>query len=274
MDESLIDQGFLWFFGALFAGPLIGWLFGLKGGFERGLAVGCLIIGLTGSWFAVSVGIDRAEQLRGTEAVQGRLLEFVEEVSKDADGRQSINYAPRVAYMAADGVERSIKGLGGSQQSKEIGSPVAVRYRSDKPEQAIIADFQNTWGPVVAFGLFGGFPLLFGMFFLLQGVVAEKPAATHPLTPSDKARLLWARYATVSGNLTLLGAFVVMGFSPYAVLPTIGAGFCLVASGCLIHLIAEFLRPERHGQRMMILLIVASGFAVFGVVGLLLGLEV
>ena len=239
MDETLIDQGFLWFFGAVFVGPFIGWLVGLKGGFERGLAVGCLIIGLTGSYFAVSVGIDRAAQVRDTVLVQGRLLEFVEEISKDSDGKQSVNYAPRVAYVAADGVERSVKGLGGSQQSQEIGAPVAVRYRSEKPEQAIIADFQNTCGPVLAFGIFGGFPLLFGLFFLLQGLIPEKSSVLRPPAPSDKARLLWARYATISGNITLLASFLVMGVSPYEVLPTIGVGFCLIAFACLIHLLAE-----------------------------------
>lgn len=275
MDESIIEVGFLWFFGTLFIGPLAGWLVSLKGGFERGVAVGCLVIGLTGSYFAVTVGIDRAAQLRGTVPVQGRLVEFVKETSKESDGTVSVTYAPRVSYVAADGQERLVKGLGGSQASKEPGAPVNVRYRADNPDRALVADFQNTWGPVLAFGIFGGFPLLFGMFFLVQSIVGDAiPLAPRSLTTNDKVRLAWARYGTIAGNLILVAAFVIMGASPYDVLPSVAAGFCTVALGCLVHMGAELLRPTRVWQRLAILFIVAAGFATFGVVGLLLGLEV
>ncbi len=275
MDESLIDQGFLWFFGAVFAGPFIGWLVGLKGGFERGLAVGCLIIGLTGSYFAVSVGIDRAEQLRGTVAVEGRLLEFVEQKSKETDGSVSVTYAPRVGFVAADGEEHSVLGLGGSQQSKEIGAPVMVRYRAEQPDRVIVADFQNTWGPVVAFALFGGLPLLFGLFFLAQACFPDvRVAEQRILTQGDKVRLLWARYVTIGGNVLLLLSFIFMGVAPFSVLPVIGTGFCGIAFACLVYLLAELIRPARVWQRIFILFIVAAGFSIFGVLGLLLGFEI
>lgn len=274
MDESIIDQGFLWFFGALFLGPLLGWLVSLKGGFERGIAVGCLVIGLTGCYFGVTAGIDRATQLRGTTPVVGRLVEFVKETSKESDGTTSVTYAPRVAYVAADGRERMVKGLGGSQASKEPGEPVTIRYRVDNPERALVADFQNTWGPILAFAIFGGLPLLFGLFFLVQALVGDRVAvAVRPSTAEEKVRLAWAGYVTIAGNLTLVAAFVVMGVSPYDVLPSIGAGFCVVALGCIVHMAAELLRPTRVWQRLAILFIVAAGFATFGVAGLLLGLE-
>ena len=275
MDETLIDQGFLWFFGALFAGPFIGWLIGLKGGFERGVAVACLIIGLTSSYFAVSVGVDRAEQLRGATAVEGRLLEFVEQRSKDADGKVSVTYAPRVGFVSANGEEHSVLGLGGSQQSKEIGDPVMVRYRTEQPDRAIVADFQNTWGPVVAFALFGGLPVLFGLFFLAQACFPTALAVEPKiLTPRDKLRMLWASYVTMAGNLLLLLAFVFMGVAPFSVIVAIGAGFCGIALACLVYLLAELIRPARVWQRIFILFIVASGFSTFGVLGLLLGLEI
>ncbi len=280
MDDTLINQGFLWFFGAVFVGPLLGWLFHFVGGFEKGVAVGCLVIGLTGSCIAVMVGFDRAEQLRGTVAVEGRLVNFERQTTRDAGGEVSVSYEPRVIYVAADGKERFVTGLGGSQQSKDEGDAVPVRYWPDDPERAVVADFQNQWGAVLAFGLFGGFPVLFGLFFLLAsfsprpgGAAARGGEAKVRIRP-DPLRRLWQVNLNRTAHATLWLSFIAMGFSTYGVAVTVGGGFCGVALGCLIFLISAALEPVRDWQAIGVLFILVVGFAVFGVGGLLLGLEV
>jgi len=273
MDDSIIELGFLWFFGALVLGPLLGWLVNRKWGFERGIAVGCLLIGLTGSVVAVWGGWDRWQQLRGSLEVSGRLVDRVEERSKDADGKVTVSEAPRVAYVAADGKEYVIKGLGGSQADKAPGDAVALRYWPEAPERAVIADFQNVWGVILALAIFGGFPLLFGLFFLAFDAASRGGAIRPPtvLTPGQQRRQAWAGYLVVVGNLTVLGAFGFMMFAPGDELASAGGGFCGIALACLIYMLAESLSPLRDWQRLAILFIVGAGFGVFGVGSLLMG---
>lgn len=276
MDDTLINQGFLWFFGALFVGPLAGWLVHFVGGFERGVAVGCLVIGLTGSTMAVLVGFDRARQLEGMVAVEGRLVGFDGVRTKDSEGRATVSYEPQVVFVTADGQEYAVKGLGGSQQSKAEGDTVPVRYRPDDPGAAVIADFQNQWGGVLAFGIFGGFPLLFGLFFLGVGASKNGKGKTAPQRRPrvDPVRAAWALNCIRAGNVTLLLSFIGMGISRYDVMPTVAGGFCGVALAMLIFIVGVALRPDRDWQSIGILLILMIGFAVFGIGGLILGLEV
>lgn len=149
---------------AVFLGPLAGWLIGRRAGFERGMVVGCLMIGLAGTACALVTAVERWQFLGSTTLVEVRLSGWVAEPVKDSEGNVSVIQAPEIAYVAADGVERRLKGLGGSQRDKEVGDPVPVRHRVHDPA-ALIDDPQNTWGPVIGFELFGGFPLLFGAFF-------------------------------------------------------------------------------------------------------------
>ena len=51
-----------------------------------------------------------------------------------------------------------------------IARLVATRYPTADPARAVIADFQNQWGGVLALALFGGFPLLGGLFFLFTAI--------------------------------------------------------------------------------------------------------
>lgn len=278
MDDRLVDLGFLWFFAALFVGPLLGWVLNRWLGFERSVGVACLIIGLTASIFAVWCGLDRAQQLQGMVEVEGHLLDYVEERSKDKDGNVTVSLSPRVSYVAADGVERILKGLGGSQAEREPGEAVPVRYRSSDPAYAVIADFQNIWGVIFAFGLFGGLPLLFGIFFLFLAVdrrilpttPGQPPAAEKPLTANEQVREQAAGYLVIGGNLTFVGAFVLLFLPTDDTLYGIARGFAAIGVACAVYILAELLRPRRSWQRIGILFIVGAGFAAFGIGGLLL----
>ena len=279
MDDTIANQSFLWFFGSVFLGPLIGWLAHFRGGFERGVAVACLIIGVTGAVCGVRIGLDRAEQLRGTVAVEGRLINFETRRTKDADGEVSVTYEPRVLYVAADGLERHVTGLGGSQQSKDEGDPVPVRYWQDNPDRAVIADFQNQWGGVLAFGVFGGFPLMFGLFFLglSRKSVAHLGPAARPErwrpTAANLARKVWAQRFIVAGNVLLFVSILGMGVSPYEVAPTLAAGFCAVAATMGVYMVGFALGPNRSWEAFGVLFILMAGFGVFGVGLFLLGME-
>ena len=82
---------------------------------------------------------------------------------------------------------------GSSNQSLEIGTAVSVRYPPADPAKAVIADFQNQWGGVFALALFGGFPLLGGLFFLftaIGGARARRGLSACDAAPSGPAHLL------------------------------------------------------------------------------------
>ena len=272
MNDAVVDQALLWFFAVVFGAPLVGWAVGWRTSFERGIGVGCLLIGLLTSGLGVWVAIDRLAQLQGTVAVAGQLVEYVEETTRESDGSSSTTLAPRVRYVAADGRERLTKGLGGSQAGKEPGAAIPVRYRGDAPDQAVVADFQNIWGAVLALAIFGGLPTLFGTFFLLSSFPAlAEPRQRLDLAPAERAvRQFWRGKAALVGNLTLLAAFVLMAASPYAVLPTLGAGFALIGLACLAYLVGEFIAPEMVWQRVAVLVIVLAGFALFAFAALML----
>lgn len=272
MNDAVVDQALLWFFAVVFGGPLVGWAVGWRTSFERGVAVACLLIGLGASGLGVWVALDRLAQLRGTVAVTGQLVEYVEETTRESDGSSTTTLAPRVRYVAADGRERLTKGLGGSQAGKDPGALVPVRYRADDPERAVVADFQNIWGAVLALAIFGGLPTLFGVFFLLSSFPAlAEPRRRPDLSPAERSvRQFWRGKAALAGNLILLAAFVLMAFSPYGVLPTLGAGFALVALACLAYLVGEFIAPEMVWQSVGILVIVLAGFALFAFAALML----
>ena len=78
-----------------FRRPLAGWLVHFVGGFERGVAVGCLVIGLTGSTMAVLVGFDRARQ-RGYGRGRGALVGFDRGADEGFGGHATVSYEPQV----------------------------------------------------------------------------------------------------------------------------------------------------------------------------------
>lgn len=273
MDETLINTCFLLFMAAVFLGPLAGWLVGRKAGFERGMVVGCLAIGLTGTACALATAVERWQFLAGTTVVEGRLTGWVAERVKDSEGNVNVSQAPEIAYLAADGVERRLKGLGGSQRDKEVGDAVPVRHRVDDAAAALIDDVQNLWGPVIGFGLFGGFPLLFGGFFWFttREPASPRPQARARLSRADEInRRIWAQRLIIAGNLTLFSSLMGMGFLPLPVEVMLSLIFLMVSVACILYGIAMHLRGQRDRQAIGVLVVIGVGFAGFAGVLLLL----
>lgn len=270
MDDRIIDLGFLWFFGAAVLGPLIGWLLRRRIGFERAVGVGCLIIGLTGSAAGIVGGLDRAAQLHQLREVEGRFREYVEETSRDSEGNVTRNLSPLIVYTTADGVEHVIKGLGGSQSERSPGEMVPLLYHPDAPEKAVINDFQNLWGVILAFAIFGGMPTLFGIFFLFFAAERDIPRQAAPPGRFDATRRRLTGYFLIAGNLTFVSAGILLFFVGDDVLFGIARAFSVVAVACGIHLVAELVSPQRDWMRAGVLMVVGVGFALFGVGGLLL----
>jgi len=274
MNESLIDNCFLLFMAAVFLGPLAGWLIGRRAGFERGMVVGCLTIGLVSAACALVTAVERWQFLGSTTRVEGRLSGWVAERVKDSEDNVSVSQAPEIAYVAADGVERRLKGLGGSQRDKEVGDPVPVRHRVDDPAVALIDDTQNIWGPVIGFGLFGGFPLLFGAFFWFSSrepAAQRQPQRPHLSREDEINRRLWAQRLIIAGNLTLLVSLMGMGFLPLPVELVLSLIFLMVSLACIFYGVAMHLRAQRDRQAIGVLVVIGVGFAAFAGVLLLLG---
>lgn len=278
MDNELADRLLLWLMGAIFlVGPLVGLLVGRIRGIQWGIGVACLIIGVTGLTGAVRVGWERWHQLQGTVTSDGILVEFREEISRDAKGRAVSSYAPVVRFTDPAGTSHEIKGLGGSQGNVNQGDPVAVRYRPETPEQAVVADFQNVWGGTVAFSIFGILPTLFGLFFVLGNLLkddADRSAdRSAGLSAQDIAlRELWAGRFYSVGTLTFLAAFgVMMYYDSEGVEKSAGLGFMTIAAACIPYMIGTFVSTKGRWMQRGVLLILMVGFGLFGGVAWLLG---
>jgi hypothetical protein len=145
VDDPVITQAILTFWAGVLAGLILGGLAGWWKGFASGIAVGCLTIGAAGLAGAGWLGWHRYHSLEGTELADGVVIEWVTERSRGADNKVSVTHAPIVRFNAHGQVYRT-KGLGRGEDDLPAGSAVKVRYRTDDPNQALIADFQNLWG--------------------------------------------------------------------------------------------------------------------------------
>lgn len=266
MDEEATLHAMLVFGLSLLAGPAIGGLVGWLKTFFWGVGVGALLIGCAGLYGAATIGWHRYQSIAGTASVQGSLVEFVEERSKDSKGRTTTSRAPIVEYTASDGQKRRVKGLGGGLSDKEWGDPVAVRYSVADPAQALVADFQNMWGPVWGLGIFGAFPTMFGLFFagmaINEGRHRNGRRRVREPTPGQRR---WRTRGTVAANLVFLAGFALVFLYPDpSPMKQFGAGFMTIGAGALLHVIVQSLPPALEFQARGILAIVGLGFLTFG----------
>jgi hypothetical protein len=153
---------------------------------------------------------------------------------------------------------------------------VPVRVLAGDASQAIVADFQNLWGGVLAFGIFGALPLAFGAFFFGiaradsperrgQDGAKEARCATAAISPT-RDRL--ASNLTIAGNIVVLAGFIVafIGDDPSG----LGRAFLVIGLGATLFAIAFWLKGGSGWQAPAICLIVALGFVLFGAGAMLL----
>jgi hypothetical protein len=86
----------------------------------------------------------------GARETQGRVIGYAETPSTGGT-----RYAPRVAFVAADGRQVEFRGqMIATLKRFEIGASVPVRYLANKPETARINLFADNWlGATIAFVL-------------------------------------------------------------------------------------------------------------------------
>ena len=249
MDDT---QAVLLFFAALLLGLSVGAAIGWWRGMLAGVAAGCLIIGLGASAAAGTLALQRAQFVAASQLVAGTLTGY-------ADG-------PNVVFNASDGREHRVHGLGGSQSAREPGDPVPVRYLlADPAQSARIADFQNLWGGVFAFGVFGALPLVFGLFFAAltwqEARVRRVRVGSRPALSPTRERL--GANLTIAGNIVIVAGFATSMFAGGDLI-AVGRLFLIIGLGASVHAVAFWLRRDGDWQAPAICLIVALGFALFG----------
>ncbi|MBL8306396.1 MAG: DUF3592 domain-containing protein [Rubrivivax sp.] len=150
--DDLGVQALLLLLGGIPLGALLGWGASFLVGARAGVAVALVLIAGVLSFGGGRLGWATWEEQRGMVAVTGRLLDFKTQTHVQQQGvmteRRTRSVSPRVAYTAADGIERITVGLGGSLAGRQPGDAVTVMVRPDDPTVARIADFQNRWGAV------------------------------------------------------------------------------------------------------------------------------
>jgi len=266
MDDAPAGYAMVVFLLGLPVGVALGGLVAWRKGFFWGAGIGAVLIGCVGLYGAATVGWQRYQSIAGTTRVQGSLVEFVEERTQDLDGRTVVSRAPVVEYTAADGQKRRVKGLAGGLSRKQWGDPVEVRYSVANPAQAFVADFQNIWGAVWGLGLFGGFPTMFGLFFIGTAISESRandwPPQRHEPTPAQQR---WRKRGTVLANMVLLAGFALAFFYPHpSPFKQIGVGFMAIGVGALLHFIVQSLPPATAFGGRSILAMVGLGFLGFG----------
>ena len=273
MDDPVILQAVLTFWAGILGGCVLGGLVGWRTKFAWGMAVGLLTIGAAGLAGAGWLGWHRYHSLQGTEVVTGVLVEWVTERSKGADNKVTVTHAPVVRFKALDGETYRVKGLGrGGEEDLPPGSAVEVRYRTDDPHQALIADFQNQWAGVWGLGLFGAIPGMMGAFFLATAISEGRQTRRRRMPdkrPLSAQRTQLAQKLTIAGNILL---FLSFGFGMFTdnVAKGVGMTFLSVGVACAVHATASVLRQDEW-QSAAIFLLIGAAFALFGFGGVMLG---
>jgi hypothetical protein len=293
MFETVINQAMVGFFIACAVAIPFGFLVGSRFAGESGIAAGCLLIGVAGCASAGWLGWHQWQWTRDSVVTEGVLLSFGGETGTRAgaaegdrtDDSESPD-GPLVRFRADDGSTHEVRGLAGGLREHQVGDAVAVRYRPSDPSQAQIDDFQNLWGGVWAMTAFGVLPLLFGVFFVHATITGDPARAQAPRrsvragsrggnTAKDRAQQ--RRRERIGGRLIQAALIVMVGslmlgaaWPDLDALPSIGYAFIGVAAGLLLMLSGLRMGQPDATQQTLILLILFTGFALFGVGAVLL----
>lgn len=101
--------------------------------------------------------------LLGSATASGIVVALTENRETDL-----VSYFPKVRFRTRSGREVTFQSDMGtsSPEAKRIGDAVAVRYRSDQPEEAELDGFMPLWGPSLVFGVLGAAFLFIGLGIL------------------------------------------------------------------------------------------------------------
>lgn len=183
---DLLSAGQLWFFGAIAAGGLLGWLVGHFTRFEVGLGIGMLIPGVVAFWFVAQFLIAYHDfTAAGPMGVHGTVV-AVEDRPSNASG--SITHpVPRVRFRAPDGAVHVIDGP--ASGGYKAGDTVSVIHDPADPERSRVGQPSQLRGGAIAFGLFGTFLAPFGLLMLGGAIAASLSEPKVPRKPgmSDRA---------------------------------------------------------------------------------------
>jgi hypothetical protein len=293
MDEDLTRSIVLWLWGGILGGllaaGLVGFVWRWVGKASDAMGIGATVffvvlsVGAGGAtWIATSAALERRS---GTVPALGELLRFETQRLYDNRNRRTTTVeAPRVAFTTSEGRRVEFTALGGSLKGREPGDAVRVRYRPEKPEQAIVDDFQHQWGAAWGMGAFAGFGLA-GAVGCLSWVAGElrrfgtarqpgkgpkgKPppsAATGPLTRwRQRHGPRFGRPLIGLAWLNMLVALVTAGAFSDNVARSVAIAFAGVVSGLIGLAFGSWLRGGAEGTRFPFGLIgLAAGFAYFG----------
>lgn len=282
MDDDVIVRSVLIFFGSLPVALLAGWLAGRRV-FERGLVAGLSLIGIAGLAAALNLWWNGIRPLEsGAVRIDGEFVRFDTGSAERTGSPADDAHRPVVRFVAPDGRTHEVHGLGGGLRDLEPGAVVTLLVPADDPSRAVIDDFQNRWGGVYAFGLFGGVPLLMASFVAaLYGesrsdtaargnrhVAARRPSARR--ARSDRPTTALSRRCLYAGHLLFVGGFVLM-LAIEPVLRGLGAGFTAVALAMVSYAGSlAFTRPRQRGSAWS-LAALGLMFSAFGLGALALG---
>jgi hypothetical protein len=300
MDDDLVRSIVLWLWSGIGLGVTIGPLCGLLAGWlglkkeAAGVGFGvfcvCLTVGAgTAGGIAAQAALERRE---GMVPALGELRGFETQSRWDAGKRRTERMqVPRVVFTTAEGRTLEFDGLGGSLARNEPGDVVRVRYRPEKPEQAIVDDFQHQWGAAWAMGAFAGFGLAGSLAFIggavggwrrqrQQAQLAQRgagrngrPGAPPEPTPTPGAFERWRRahgprLGRQIGWLALasfLLALFSVGFFSNSVARSVAIAFAGVCSALLLGAVARWLASGPGNLGMTWGLVgMAAAFGYFG----------
>ena len=145
----------------------------------------CAVFAVVGAgvlFFAFTMFNDTRSFVARSVPTDGTIVDFVEVITQDDEGRDVSTYAPRFEFIDGNGeVQRVTSPQSSSFNSEEIGDTIPILYDPENPTDANIDSFGNLWLGSVLLSVFG---LIFfivgaGMFYLVsrrQGMIKELQA--------------------------------------------------------------------------------------------------
>lgn len=257
---GIVTLALLYFFAALIAGLVLGFLVAKLTRFELGLGVGLLLPGVVALWFAaqclMAYRIFTDEHTLGGEGI----VITVEDVAV-AGGTQEqpvVEYKRGEQTLTLHGPRASGWNRGDHVRVVETGNP-STPYRIEKPSELR--------GGAIAMLLFGTFPATLALFFLAEGLAGrsgeEEEPATLANTPPSPRRMQLLREYVVALNLLIFAGILWVGYGRGSLEQRFVAGFGMVALGLFCYAIWGLFAPTINRRWSFGMLILSINFAVW-----------